>query len=172
MIKVNLAEIEILSATLMDSASKSEDTLQKLKFLSNEIANDIELPMYTQADAVLQAVSHATDTLNRSNDTLQSLKNVISSVSSTYQETEKANTDALNRMLSIMSSLDAGYNSIIVSQNTPLVEHDDTVMALDKVQQLVTESSEEMQITTIAAITKVIEDEYEINDIKEVNGDV
>lgn len=172
MIKVNLAEIENLSSALIDSASKTDDSLQKLRFLSNEMVNDTELPMYTQSEAILLAVTSAVNALNRGNDTLLSLKNIILSIPDAYQELEKSHKDALNRMITTMSSLNLNYSSVITSPNTPLVEEDDAIQSQNNVQQLVADSCEDMQITNIAAISKVIEDEYNIQEIKEIDGEL
>jgi len=168
MIRVDIAEIEKLTDILIKIASDSEEVLNRLRQLSNEMLNDIELPNYPQSAIALEAVSGAIDALNRGNDTLQSLKNIMLPIASNYQETEQRNKDALNRILTLMNSIGISYNAAISSDNIAHVEHTDNIALQGEVQQLVADSVEEMKIANIAAITKTVNEEYEITAVEDL----
>lgn len=162
MIRVDIAEIEKLTDILVKIASDSDEALSRLRQVSNEMHNDVELPAYPQTPVALEAVSSAIDALSRGNDTLQSLKGFMLPVASTYQETEQKHKDALNRMTATMDNVVVGYNAAIVSDNIAHIEHTDATVTQTKVQQLVADSVEDMQVTNIAAVSKSVREEYEI----------
>ena len=166
MIKVSISEIEKLTDILVRTASSSDEALSRLRFLSAEMHNDIELPLYTQTDILLEAVSMAIETLNRGNDTIQSLKNTVLPIANIYRETEQKNKNELSRMMTTMESLSVGYNAAIASESIPSIEHTDSIVLQNKVQQLVADSYEEMQVTNIASLTKTVSDEYEVKNIE------
>lgn len=168
MIRVDIAEIEKLTDILVKIASDSDEVLSRLRQVSNEMLNDVELSSYPQSAIALEAISGALDALNRGNDTLQSLKNTMLPIASIYQENEQKNKDALNRMAALMGSMSVGYNAAIVSDNIAHVEHSDSLTSQSKVQQLVADSVEEMQVTNIAAVTKTVREEYEISSVEEL----
>lgn len=168
MIRVDIAEIEKLTDILVKVASDSDEVLSRLRQVSNEMHNDVELPSYPQSAIALEALSGAIDALNRGNDTLQSLKNTMLPIASTYQENEKRNKEALNRMTTLMDSVSVSYNTAIVSDSIAHVEHNDSIASQGKVQQLVADSVEEMQVTNIAAVTKTVREEYEISKIEDL----
>lgn len=163
MIKVDIAEIEKLTDILVKIASDSDEVLSRLRQVSDEMVNDVELPSYSQSTIALDAIFGALEALNRGNDILQSLKNTILPIASTYQENEQRNKDRLNRMTELMDSMSVGYNAAIVSDSIAHVEHCDSISSQDKIQQLVADCVEEMQVTNIAAVTKTVSDEYEIS---------
>lgn len=168
MIKVNIAEIEQITDTLVKAASNSEEVFNRLRLILSEMQDDFELSAYPQTPFVLESVSMAQSALNRGNDTLQSLRNVMQSVADHYQETELKNKAALNRMAATMDRVSVGYHAAVVSDSIAHMEHDDTIVFQNKIQQLVAQSSEEMQLTNIAAITKTVQEEYEIIKIEDL----
>lgn len=167
MIKVNIAEIEKITDILVKAASGSDEALSRLRHVSAEMHNDLELPLYTQTDILLEAISTATEALNRGNDTLQSLKNTVLPIANVYRETEQKNKNELSRMLTTMESISVGYNAAITSENIPSIEHTDAIVLQNKVQQLVADSYEEMQVTNIASLTKTVSEEYEVKIVED-----
>ena len=168
MIKVDIAEIEKLTDILVKLASDSDEALSRLRQVSNEMYNDVELPTYPQSSVALEAVSTAIDALNRANDTVQSLKNTVLPIASIYQENEQKNRNALNRISALMDNASTGFNAAIVSNGIAHVEHTDSIISQGKVQQLVADSVEEMKVANIAAISKTVSEEYEVNKIKDL----
>ncbi len=171
MIKANIPEIEKLTDIMVKTASTSDEALNRLRLVSAEMHNDLELPLYSQTDILLEAVSAAIEALNRSNDTIQSLKNTLLPIADTYRETEQKNQNELSRMLSTMESISIDYNAAIISESIPNVENADTIVSQNKVQQLVTDSYEEMQVANIASVTKTVSEEYEVNSVEDFVND-
>lgn len=168
MIRVDVAEIEKITDILVKLASDSDEVLSRLRQVSNEMYNDIELPAYPQSSVALEAISTAIDALNRANDSVQSLKNTVLPIASIYQENEQKNKDALNRMSALMDNASTGFNAAVVSNGIAHVEHTDSIISQSKVQQLVADSVEEIKVANIAAISKTVSEEYEISAIKDL----
>ncbi len=168
MIKVNMAEIETLTDILIKVSSDSDEVLNRLRQIFNEMHNDVELPLYPQSSIALEAVSGSLDAINRGNDVLQSLKNTLLSIATTYQETEKRNKDALNRMSAMMDNISVDYNAAIISNSITPVEHNNDIESQNIIQQMVADGVEEMQATNIAALTKAVREEYEISEIEDL----
>ena len=168
MIKVDLAEIELLSDLLVKMSSDTEEALNKLRLISNEMHEDLELPSYPQTPMTLEAVSIAIESLNRGNDTLQSLKNAIRPVVSTYQENEQRNKDALARMTAIMDAATVGFDAAVSSAGITPVEQSDSIISQEKIQQMVADSVQDMQITNIAAVSKAVKEEYEVSTVADL----
>ena len=168
MIKVDLSEIELLSDLLVRTASDTEEALGKLRQVSREMQEDVELSTYLQAPMALESISGAIAALNRGNDTLQSLKNVLLSVEDTYQETEKKAKNALNRMTVSMDAAGVGYNCAMAPEGIKPPEQSDEITAQEDLQQLVSDNVQQLQAINIAAITKVVTDEYEVSSVAEL----
>lgn len=168
MIKVDFAEIEQITDILVKMASDSDEVFNRLRHISMEMQEDLELAAYPQSGVALEAVSVAIDALNRGNDTLQSLRSAMLPVATTYQENEQKVKDALSRMTVQMDKVCVGYSAAIASDSITHVEHSDAVVSQSKLQQLVAESVEEMQVTNIAAVTKVVREEYEISGVEDL----
>ena len=130
--------------------------------------NDLDLPTSPQSAVTLEAVSLAVDAFNRANDTIQSLKNTMLPMAGVYQENEQKNINALNRMLVMLDNVNTGFNAAIVSNGITPVEHSDEIISQSKVQQLVADSVEEIQVANVAAVSKVVDEEYEIKDVKDL----
>ena len=169
LIKVNVFELEKITNNLIKITSDTDELLNRLKSISSEMQNDVELSTYIQSKKLIDSVLVATDAINRGNDIAQTLKNVMLSVASDYKETEKMNIDALNRMIIVMDAVSSRYNASVTSYNIPHIEHTDLLASQNKVQQLVTDNAEEMQITNIAVITKVVQEEYEVKSVKDMD---
>lgn len=168
MIRVDIAEIEILTDLLVKMASDTEEALSKLRQISNEMHNDVELPSYPQTPVTLETVSVAIDSLNRGNDTLQTLKNAMLPVATTYQENEQKSKNALARMTAIMDTAAVGFSAAVSPSGITPVEHTDNAISQGKVEQLVAESVMEMQVTNIAAVSKAVKEEYEVSTVADL----
>ena len=106
--------------------------------------------------------------LNKGNDMLQSLKNVMLPVANAYQETERRNEESLKRMTVIMDNMSVGFNAAIVSDGMSYVEQTDLGMAQREVQRLVADNIVELQAANIAVITKNIKEEYQVVKIEDL----
>lgn len=168
MIKADIAEIEKLTDILVKLASDSDEALSRLRQVSKEMHNDTELLEYPQSSVALETVSNAIDALNRADDTVQSLKNTVLPIAGIYRENEQKNIDALNRMTELMDRANTGFNAIIVSDETALIEHTDGIISQNRARQLITDSVEEMKVANIATIYKTVSEEYEISAIKDL----
>lgn len=168
MIKADIAEIEKLAGVLSRAAANSEDVLIRLRQVSGEMHNDAGLSAYPQSVVALEALSMAIDALNRGNDTLQSLRNVIFPVASVYQENEQKNKDKLNRMAAAMEGAGIGFHAAIVSDNIAQVGHSNAINTQNRIQQLTVGGTEEIQVTNIAVVTKAVKEDFEINVVKDL----
>lgn len=168
MIRVDLAEIEYLTDVLVKMASDAEEALSKMRQISNEMHNDLELPAYPQTPVALESVSLAIESLNRGNDTLQSLRNAILPAVTMYRETEQKNKNALARMTARMDATAVGFSAAVSPSGITPMEHAANAISQSKVEQLVAESILEMQVANIAAVSKAVKEEYQVANIADL----
>lgn len=166
MIIADIGELEKLSSMLISISSETDDVLQRLRKMSSEIQSDLDLQTYPQYPLVTEAVSLGVDALNRGNDTLQSLKNVLLYVATEYESNEKKHKNALARMTTILSGINVNLTAATTPADTASVERDEQTDTHEQVVSLVSDSALEMQMANIAAITKKADGEYGIEKVE------
>lgn len=171
MIQADIAELEILTLSLCRAANQAEDTLLRLRNLTAEMREDLQLAEFPQAADAIESATLAAAGIQRTTDTLQALRTVMQSVPDTYRQQENAHRNALSRMLSVMENVSTGYTAALDSPNLRPVEHEDPVTSLQNVQQLVAADAEEMQVANIASAAKIIKKEYGISAVSPMDTD-
>lgn len=166
MISVDVEELERLSDVFSMIATKSDEALEKLRRISNEMLNDIELLSYPQGNTASEIVSLGLTTFSQANDTVLALRNVLFPLAELYKENEGAFLNAISRMTAIMDSLSVSMDASVVSSDIPNIEISDDMQNHSDIQKLVDESCLEMQVTNISAVNKAIREEYDINEVK------
>jgi hypothetical protein len=166
MISVDIEEIERLADVVTMISTKSDETLEKLRRISNEMLNDIELLTYPQGTTASEIASLSLNTFSQANDTIQALRNVLFSLAEIYKGNEKDYSNAIARMTAVMDSLSVSMTASVVSADIPNIEVSDVMQNQSDIQRLVDESSLEMQLTNISAVSKVIREDYDINDVR------
>lgn len=166
LISVDTEELERLSDVFLALGTKSDDSYEKLRKISNEMAYDVDLLSYPQGASATEMVSYAVNSLNQVNGSVQSLKGLLLTLAEFYKDKEKEYSSAISRITAIMDSLNVNVNTAITSPDIAIVEVTDEVDGHSDIQRLVDESAVQMQITNIAAVNKVIEEDYDINDVK------
>lgn len=169
MIRVSIAEIEKLTDILKKSASESDEVLNRLRQLSNEMTDDVELAAYFGADGALTALSDAITALNCGNDTLQSLTNVMLPAADMYRDNERKNKEELNKIMGAMNLAGYGYSTAVTSDSMTYVEHSEAEAYQNRVIGLISDYDQKldgMRTTDIAAIAKAVKEEYEIKAVK------
>lgn len=165
MIIADIGELEKLSNMLISVSSETDEVLQWLRKTSSEIKTDLDLQTYPQYPLVTEAVSLSIDALNRGNDTIQSLKNVLLYVATEYENDEKKHKNVLARMTTLLSGINVNLTSAASPADTASVERDEQTDRHEQVVSLVSESSLEMQMANIAAITQKTDEEYGIEEV-------
>ena len=171
MIRADIAEIEKLTDAVVRAASDADEVRNRLRNLSAEMHDDIELAAYPQAPAALEALSLSMDVLTRSTDTLQSLRSVLLPLADTYRQTEEQHRNALGRMNAVMGTISAGYNAALESPKVAQVEHEDPVTSQSQVEELVANSALQMQAVNIAAVTKEVREEYDVDSVEPMTAE-
>lgn len=171
MIFADVAEIEKISHILSALADRADESLSVLRRTLAEMQNDVEFGMYPQHAAVCNSVSLSIDSLARGNDILQTLKGALSNAAHEYEETETNNINALNRMTNLLSNIQAGMFLSTLPEQVPTVANENQPNGLDRVRELVSASAAEMQITNIAVISKVITEDYGIDQVTDMPGE-
>lgn len=171
LIQVDIAELENLTLSVFRAADQAEDALLRLRNLTAQMREDLELMNYPQSVDAIDCADHAADTLGRATDSLKALRTALQSVPDTYRQQEHSHRNALNRMLGIMDSVSVGYHAAITATNLRPVEHEDPAAPHNNVQQLVAGDAEEMQVANIAAAAKLVKKEYGISHIRVTDAD-
>lgn len=166
MIIADIGELEKIINMLISVSSETDEVLNRLRKTSAEIQSDFDLQTYPQYPYITESVSLGINALNRGNDTLQSLKNVLLYVATEYVDNEKKYKNALARMTALLSGIGANLTSATLSEDIVSVERDTQTDLHAQVVSLVSDSALEMQVANIAAITKKTDEEYGTVDIE------
>lgn len=166
MIRADIGELEGLTHTLVGLASDCDEVFNRLRLLSSQMSQDVELQTYPQAKAVLEAASAGVQALNRGNDTLQSLQGAMLPVAELYREMERKHRLALERMTVWADHLNTGYGAAIYSQQLARVEHTAERARQLQVQQLVAQNVEQLQAANLAAVTRVVRETYQVSRVE------
>lgn len=172
MIKVSIAEIENLTDILKKAASASDEVLNKLRQLSNEMTDDFELAAYSGVDGVMTVLSEAITALSHGNDTLQSLKNVMLPVADLYKDNERKNKEYLNKIIGVMNVTGDRYSTAVSSDSILYVEHSEAGAYQNRMMGLISDYDEKldgMRTTDIAAIAKIVKEDYKIKAVRTLN---
>lgn len=170
MIFADVAEIEKISHILSALADRADEALSVLRRTLAEMQNDVEFGMYPQHTTVCNSVSSSIDSLARGNDILQTLKGVLANAVREYEDAEESNVNALNRMADLLSHIQTGMFLSTLPGQIPTVANENQPNSLDRVRGLVSASAAEMQLTNIAVISKVIKEEYGIDQVTDMPG--
>ena len=172
MIKVDIASIEKIVDILIKTASDTEEVLYRIKKTSDEMYDDTTLSNFVQSIGALEAVSAATEQIERGNGTLYSLKNIMRSVVDMYQENEQSNISALKKMHTVMECTDLNLHAAMTSNKLVYVEHSDAVIMQNEVQELLTKNKEQLSTVNLAAVAEIVNEEYAITTVKELKKEI
>ena len=107
MISVDITAINELKLAINKAASDSNDTLAMLRRVFEEAGEDDELKMLPQYEPVNDSIVLALGRLDRTEQCLQSLKNILATVDEEYCDIENESVNAIRRMADYLSK----YNS-------------------------------------------------------------
>lgn len=165
MISVNTSELEQLTEHVFKAAADCDEVLVLLRRIRTEMQEDIELQTYPQAMIADESLGYAVESLNRGNDTLQSLKGVLAPLASQYEENESNGKNAIGRMTEYLGSLQAGLAAADLASCLPVAIPTDEAGMHEQVKQLIAQDAEEMAAANVASVSRVIEEEYELNQV-------
>lgn len=103
MISVDISAIEELKTVINKASSDSSDILAILKRVFEEMNEDVELKTHIQYDSANESVAAAIDSLNKTEQRLQTLKGILSTVNEEYCEIENESVNAIRRMADYLS---------------------------------------------------------------------
>ncbi len=167
MIISDISELEHIADILSVGSNGLDDTLNKAKSAFEEMSVDTEFAGYPQARQCLQMMGEAIQTLSVVNERIRDLKNIMLFVPSDYSDRERECKNELSRMASYLGILNTTATAVL-SPNYPFVTGEKTATDQDELQKMVEGSAEELRITNIAAVSKIIEKDYPVKKIREV----
>lgn len=159
MIEVDLVELERLTDTLAAASSSTEDLVGRMHSLGVEMQANPELLTYPQSTPVLEMLSSAETRAVRLSETLITLKTLIAEAVEDYKAQEDEFLKELDGALSSISALSVSIGAAQAAQML-VIETDTETFAQNRVQELVAQDHAEMEMTSLAAVSKVIEEEY------------
>lgn len=165
MIDVDIAQLELLTDTVMRSASDAEELLARLRAAAAEMQADDALALYEQAVVAQESVTLAVAALGRGADCLRSLGAALLPAADMYLENERENKEMLERTTADMGRLRTDFAATLENGHVPQAAHTDAVSCQNKAQQLVTDSLVEMQAVNIAAVAKAARGEYTVKTV-------
>ena len=168
MIFADIPEIERISNTLISVAVRTDEVRNDLRKTLSEVQSDIELSAYPQHAGICESVTLSIEALTAANDILQTLKGILPYIAGEYEANETRNINALSRMTIALSNIHANFSVATSHGQVMTVERTVQTQSSDRLRKLVSESAAEMQITNVAAIGKVINEEYDIEQIEDM----
>ena len=170
MILADLPELEKISGELISVAIGTDEVLNSVRKTLSEIQNDVELTTYPQHADVCESVALCVESLNRSNDMLQTLKGTLQYISGEYEANEIHNINALSRMTTMLSNIHTNLVASTAMGRVTTVEQSDQIQSSSHIRELVSDSAMEMQVTNIAAVGKVVKEEYSIKQVEDMEN--
>ena len=168
MITVDILALEELSDHMVNMASDVDELLSQMQMTCTEIRDNPEMAAYPQYTPVLEALMGCTNTIAQINESVQSLKIILLGSVDEYKENEEGFAKQLDQMLSSLNALHLDFSAAAAAAAMLPIEMDEEIIGQNKLQQLVADSSSDMQLTNLAAVTQVIEEEYGVTNTKSV----
>ena len=165
MITVDLDGLAQMTDTLTSAASASEDILGGMHLLDAEMQANPELLAYPQSTPAIEALAEAMQEMAQLSDSLITLKNILSDAEEEYKKQEEILRDAVGGFLSTLAALQTELGAAQAAQML-VIEQDTETFAQKCVQDLVADSSTEMELTSIAAVSQVIEEDYGVTGVR------
>lgn len=163
MIEVDFAELELMADSIADISSGMDELYIQMKSLREEMNLNPEFIAYPQCKTVIDSFTAALETVFRMNEMLMSLRNIMLNAPDEYKVQEKRFSEMLEGCIMTLSSLQMDVSAAAL--NVIPIEPDDEITAQNSIEQLVAESSSEMQLTNIAAVTQAVKEEYCLDEV-------
>lgn len=163
MIEVDFAELELMAYNIANISSGMDELYIHMKSLREEMALNPEFKAYPQCEIVIDSFTSALETVFRMNEMLMSLRNIMLNASDEYKIQEKRFSEMLEGCIIALSSLQMDVSAAAL--NVIPIEPDEEITAQNSIEQLVAESSSEMQLTNIAAVTQAVREEYCLDEV-------
>ena len=169
MIYINTDGLENISDLLVALASQTENEFYRAKAALMELQENTQFQSYPQYVSACETMSHATDELFRLKDTLNTLMNILLSASGDYIQEEKKKVELLRKVTDCLASVSYNLSVAVETSGKAEVEKSDEMLSMDEIQKLVADSNLQMQMTNIAAVSKKVQEEYEVNKITPID---
>ncbi len=168
MITVNLPELEELCITLSSAASDAEDIVGKMGMLEEEMDTEPAFTAFPQSMDTAELLAETKLHASMLSESLRSLSNIVSEALDGYQARENAFREKLEGALASLNAVQADISAV---QTVPMTvtEPEENAAAMGQVEKLVSESSAALQLTNIAAFSKVVEEDYGVSEVHTVN---
>ncbi len=163
MIEADFAELELLADNITDISSGMDEMYIQMRSLREEMASNPEFQAYPQCNTVMESFSAGIESVFRMNEMLMSLRNIMLGAPDEYKIQENRFREMLEGFIVTLSSLQMDVSA--AAATVMPVEVGEEVIAQNRIQQLVAESSSEMQLTNIAAITQAVKEEYCLDEV-------
>lgn len=168
MISINTSETERLSEIISLIASKADEALNNLRRVGFEMQSDEELQLSSHGALSAEFVLRGIEKLNAANETLQSLKIIICSVSEDYTDMEQSFMKEIYRLSDIMGSLYETFSVSVQSNKSPIIDYTSEMYYQKELETLIRSDSSDVYAASTASISKIIEEEYGAYSVKKL----
>lgn len=170
MITVQPEGLEQISADLKKSAEMLEDITGKIMRLAGEMFDDYQIKEISgNQDIKRIIVSVNTDTA-RTADRLYRFSQAVSDALISYSGIERKSCEKIERLNCMIDSLSTELDCLYSVKDAAIPEVSSDEEAQRNTELLVTGNVQDLQITNIAAISKVINEKYFVSAVKEPGG--
>ena len=165
MITVDLSALEELSAMTNTSASDADDVRSRLRDVIAEMEENVELTQLPQSASALEALDNCVNTMGDLSESMQALRQLMLGAAEEYAENERRFTEELDAMFETLNGIGTALSAAEVA-DLVVVEKNYDDLCKTQVEKLVAESSSAMEMVNVAAVSKVIDEQYGVTDVK------
>lgn len=159
--------LEQISLDLKKSAEILEDITGQIMRLSDEIFDDFQIEEISGNYEIKSIVVSVNKNTARTADRLYSFSKTVSDALMAYGETERKSCEKIERINCTIDSLGTEFRSLYSVKDTAIPEASPDEEIQRNTEILVTGSVQELQMTNIAAISKVINEKYFVSAVKD-----
>lgn len=159
--------LEQISLDLKKSAEILEDITGQIMRLAGEMLDDFQIEEISGNPEIKSMVVSVNNDTARTADRLYSFSQAVSDALISYNEIERKSCEKIERINCTIDSLSAELGSLYSVKNTAIPDVSPNEEMQRNTELLVTGSVQELQMTNIAAISKVINEKYFVSAVKE-----
>lgn len=162
--------LELIRDRLRTMISRMDDTAGALRQMYNQMLTEFsfdQFPQWSQAVGCCGDAIEDTEMLTRR---VEQFIAIVESAVDTYQENEKEHIHAISQLSARILSLQSGF-AAVMSEGYPLgLVEGETSSAATQLEKQTSEAVQDLELSNLMAVTKVLENEYNYNKVVPVES--
>jgi len=167
MIKINTDEMDRLTEVFTQLGLDVEDTLGKTTTMRNEMLEDTEFMAHPKSEEIVTIIDSAIDNLTVISEDIKSLKTLFVRAKDDFTDNEKDLVKEINDITNKLDAIKSQLDTTIASNQVVVLDRTEESHPVNEVEQLVTGSSAELEMASVAALTQAATQEMKVKKIED-----